>query len=532
MADGGAAPAPSASPAIKISAPKRDGSDEEDDVTQTENPLRVAVRSQSVAAKRASLRRSLDGSEPASGRTARALTAAGALEEREGTETETDSEEDEKTMAALVPSSLDRRADSKQARSKRARSRAMTEMVEGGSGPKDDRLRVYYCVGIAGAGTLYVYFALLAAVDYFAGLFPTANIPFSIVAIYMYSNLFITFASGFIKLQPLTRALVAFALQLLVLIVLVAVEPPNPAFILAITAVSGVASFGQPAMFEYAGSFPKQYTNAIIVGQGLLGVVVASLRLITKAAYPTTTAGALLSARLFYVIGIGVLLLCVACTAALTRLDFAVHWQQYAADRRAALAGEAGKQAGVVDESLFEEARVGAARNNRLTLVRKLAKPLFTVFTSFVVTLTLFPGFTVSIPPTSADAGGWFAPTAVLLFNLGDFVGRGATRNKKWRFLSLNGLFWASILRIAFLPSFILSVKPLLIKSDAFAYTQILAMSATHGYLTGLALTLAPSAVRTAERGKANYYMQLALVSGLTIGASIGMVIGATYLSS
>jgi equilibrative nucleoside transporter 1/2/3 len=164
-----------------------------------------------------------------------------------------------------------------------------------------------------------------------------------------------------------------------------------------------------------------------------------------------------------------------------------------------------------------------------LTLYKKLHWLAAAVFLCFAVTM-FFPVFTAQIlsirPAESAPRlfqPATFIPLAFLFWNTGDLLGRLANlfpfSLKRQPVL----LFLVSILRLIFLPSYLLcniGGRGALVNSDVFYLLIVqLGFGLTNGWLGSSCMMAATEWVEEGQREATGGFMGLNLVAGLTVGS-------------
>ena len=171
-----------------------------------------------------------------------------------------------------------------------------------------------------------------------------------------------------------------------------------------------------------------------------------------------------------------------------------------------------------------------------LQIVKQIKWMLFSVFMTFLITLSVFPSVLSEIKPNSSTRLGdtYFTPvTCFLLFNLGDFIGR--TVAGSFQVLSKRWLIILSVARVVFIPLFIFcNCRPgdkrslhVWFKNDAYPIVFTLLCSLTNGYFASLAMMYGPQLVpKGPEQAAAGACMAFGLGLGLMCGAflSFGVV--------
>ncbi|WPH03126.1 nucleoside transporter [Acrodontium crateriforme] len=166
-----------------------------------------------------------------------------------------------------------------------------------------------------------------------------------------------------------------------------------------------------------------------------------------------------------------------------------------------------------------------------IVMARKLRWLAAGVFTTFVVTIAVFPVYTqriVSVRPPSEQTTWFTAPVFIplgfLFWNIGDLLGRLTTAVPS---LSLTHrpflVFLLAIARISFLGLYHLCNvrgRGAVVSSDFFylVVVQVL-FGLTNGYLGSICMIGAGEWVEPEEREAAGGFMSLCLVAGLTTGS-------------
>jgi hypothetical protein len=202
---------------------------------------------------------------------------------------------------------------------------------------------------------------------------------------------------------------------------------PHPSYHLTIflTILVGIGdSFVQTALFPTASSISPKHLSLVMMGNGASGLLVSGLKLICKSAFSGFNNSAFISSRVYF--GLASSVLIIACCALqrvkqdgvferLLKKEDPIHVEM--TDRN-------------VTSNPVEHVQQPFDLNKSLILYKRCAHaailPLETVFTTFIITLALFPGALTLIKPTSSFFDDdWFVIAVVGTFNLFDWIGRG-----------------------------------------------------------------------------------------------------------
>lgn len=276
----------------------------------------------------------------------------------------------------------------------------------------------------------------------------------------------------------------------------------------------------QNGAFAFAASFGRpEYTQAIMAGQGIAGVLPSLAQIISVLVVPPPGGeggddddNAIGSSAFLY-------FLTAVVVSILTLLSFfpLAKRHEYLVESRTAAAQTADHLAPRKVVSL-------------LTLFRKLHWPAGAVALCFVVTM-FFPVFTVKVLSVRAPPRDRlfdpevFIPLSFFWWNMGDFVGRTFTMgafNTRIRRRPM-ALFVFGVARFAFLPLYMLCNlhgEGAVVSSDAFYLLLVqLPFGFSNGWLASNTMMAAAENVDEAEREAAGGFMGLCLVVGLAIGS-------------
>lgn len=302
-------------------------------------------------------------------------------------------------------------------------------------------------------------------------------------------------------------------------------------FLLTMVCFSALAAgLMQNGAFAFAASFDRpEYTQAIMAGQGVAGILPPLAQMVSFLAVPPSPpsssaaddndaareAGA--AAFMYFLTAVAV--------SGVTLVAFVplVRRHNRLIERRMS------EQLAASVTSIEEAERAARHFVSIPTLFRKLRWVSASVFMCFAVAM-FFPVFTskiLSVRDEETDgrlfAPGAFIPLAFFFWNLGDLLGRVATMLPFSLRHRPHALFAISIARILFLPLYLLCNirgKGAVIQSDLFYLLLIqLPFGLTNGWLGSSAMMAAGEWVGDGEREAAGGFMGTCLVAGLTAGS-------------
>ncbi|KAJ0394929.1 hypothetical protein P43SY_003148 [Pythium insidiosum] len=152
---------------------------------------------------------------------------------------------------------------------------------------------------------------------------------------------------------------------------------------------------------------------------------------------------------------------------------------------------------------------------------RTAAKPFFTLFLSFFVCLSCFPGVISAIPSVTLHLGDWFPIVLVGGYNVGDLIGKNLPVRVMW--LDLHSLHLPWTLQLAFVPFFLAALlHPF---SDAAVFVATCLLGFVTGYVATTSMILAPSLCAETEREAAGMIGSLCAIVGLCAGSYNGLAL-------
>lgn len=267
------------------------------------------------------------------------------------------------------------------------------------------------------------------------------------------------------------------------------------------------------ALFGLAAMFPPEYTTALMSGNGLAGVIIFALRSITKVSYEGKDPnGGRKSSILYFSMTCVVLFICLVGVFAIRILPFSKYYMSLYSKKSPE------------KESLINSTPSSSNVRYRDVLKKIWVQGINALF-CFFVSLSLFPGLTYKIPPSTPKLGnGWIGILLVGMFQIFDLVGRTAP---KWTlFISPKWLWPCNLARSIFFILFPLCIIPLgdpYIKSNVWAIIFMIIFSLTNGYFGTLAMVYGPMEVEEHERQVAGNLMSLFLQTGIFLGVNFAL---------
>lgn len=225
------------------------------------------------------------------------------------------------------------------------------------------------------------------------------------------------------------------------------------------------------------------------------GVLVSTLRIITKASLPQTPQGLRTSAHFYFIVSTVIILCCCLGCNLLNKLPVLQHHRLLS------------------DDQLSSKPKICA-------VAKKIRWPAFGVLLIYVVTLSIFPGF-IGENLESKLLRDWYPVLLITVYNVSDFAGKSLTAIHIPK--SIKKATWACIGRLVFYPLFAACLHgPKWLKTEVPVLLLTSMLGLTNGYLTSLVMILAPKTVPVAEAEIAAIVMILSLGIGLVGGSVLG----------
>jgi len=297
------------------------------------------------------------------------------------------------------------------------------------------------------------------------------------------------------------------------------------AFVLVMVSGASLATgINQNGVFSYVSGFGRgEYTQAIMAGQGVAGVLPCIVQIISVLAVPEKRDGvqqeSSKSAFAYFITSTGV--------SSLALISFL-----YLDRHRSRTASKVPDE---VDDGIAS-ATADRKAVGLWTLFKKLRWMALALFLCFAVTM-VFPVFTAEIESVRSPSErprllqqATFIPLAFLFWNAGDLIGRVSVLIPQLSLVHFpKALFILAISRLAFIPLYMLCNirgRGAAVNSDAFyLFVVQLLFGMTNGYLGSSCMMGAAQWVAVEERQAAGGFMSLMLVAGLTVGSLLSFLV-------
>lgn len=329
-------------------------------------------------------------------------------------------------------------------------------------------------------------------------------------------------------------------------------------FVMAMVFGASLATgMNQNGVFAYVSGFARQeYTQAIMAGQGVAGVLPCIVQIVSVLAVPpspqdgapaalSSASSSSESAFAYFMTATAVSL-----AALLAFLSLDSRRRRRRSSRRISSSNSvcSSRTAGAAPSdtaSATHEQPTAKLSVSLWMLFQKLRWLALAVFICFAATM-VFPVFTAEIDSVNYRPGGGpriytpavFIPLALLCWNMGDLLGRMAVLVPQ---LSLarhpRTLFALALARLGFIPLYLLcnirgrGPAAVVVQSDLFYLVVVqMAFGLSNGFVGSCCMIGATTAdyVSADKREAAGAFMSLMLVAGLAVGSLLSFLVGSS----
>lgn len=390
--------------------------------------------------------------------------------------------------------------------------------------PLDKLLYIEFVV--LGSGILIGWNAILTAIDWLTLLFSEYNPSFILPIVNFCScpifQLFVTSKGHLISYNKRIVCCLMFVAFLLGLIPVVATTIRGSvgfAFVCVLVFLNGsVDSIAQTSVYGMAGMMPGEYTQAVMLGNSISGIILGVARVACLAIFSTDSAGLAKGTTVYFTIS-GVIL--VACC--LTQL----HITRHPLVKQNVLGlcrpgSEILISANDCDPPTSFQTPDQESVNYRY-LFRRVWLYASLVFANFFTTCSMFPGVAISTSVEGLNYS-WFVVLIVLTYYTFDFIGRqivGLYMMKPGVLVvctALRLLFWMTTLLIA------AQIPPhAIFKATWFIFGNIALLAITNGYYCTQHMIYGPDQVKGMNKDKAGNIMSFSLSLGVGLGSFMSL---------
>eukprot|EP00736_Rhodelphis_marinus_P000375 Rmarinus@m.28983 len=421
----------------------------------------------------------------------------------------------------------------------------------------------YYLVLLLGTGTLLPWNAIITAIDYFSFIFNESehledNVNVYFGNAYNYPNLlgliFLINYGNQYSLESRIKIGLYLFLAMFTFVPFIdmfglGLEASFALTLLAVGVMGAATSICLGSLFGLAGVMGPCFTEAVMSGNGISGLVVVFCRVLTKAILRDDEDGIdddekesrlYLSTWIYFSTAVLTVLACITGFNRLLRLPDVKAVLTPGFDQPSvSIVGE--------DDSCVNEENVAlvdfsgedgtySADNVPQWLERMLGTRVSVILfhirhaaicvcVMMAVTLSLFPGITVQID-SEDGLGDWMPIVLIGIFTMFDWIGRAMPswapvlkQDTLNTVVFLRSILCYPLFFMALPSSFGDKVYP----SDAIMFLIMATFALSNGYFSSCAMILGPSGVPTDSKDTAGIIMTAFLNSGLTLGSTISI---------
>eukprot|EP01062_Namystynia_karyoxenos_P031116 TRINITY_DN230_c0_g1_i2.p1 TRINITY_DN230_c0_g1~~TRINITY_DN230_c0_g1_i2.p1 ORF type:complete len:686 (+),score=121.66 TRINITY_DN230_c0_g1_i2:84-2060(+) len=158
-----------------------------------------------------------------------------------------------------------------------------------------------------------------------------------------------------------------------------------------------------------------------------------------------------------------------------------------------------------------------------VSICRAVGSMAFTVWLTLAVTISVFPGMTSGMTSDNIG-GGWLPVWLILAYNCTDVLGRSLPR---WIPLAPRLAVLLSVVRLCFVPLFVLRAHSLRFPGDYVPFLLIVTLGVSNGFVSSHAMMHGASSpnLQDDQRQRAGAAMSLALLAGICTGSYAGLAL-------
>ena len=225
----------------------------------------------------------------------------------------------------------------------------------------------------------------------------------------------------------------------------------------------------QGTLFSICGRLGPQHTAALTTGTGCAGTVICLIRMATKSAPSKWT-----SVFTFFMFS------SVFCVSCILNFVCLVENSEYMTKCRDVKEKDTLHEPLAAAEEDPEKEEETTSISN-MQIVKRAMRGIISVVLVFLVTLAIFPGLISEMESSNVNKD-WWSLILFTAFNFTDTIGKFSA-GKFSDIIHLNGLLTWSVVRLIFVPVFILCVSPDYIKWDWIQLILVVLFGLSNGYL-------------------------------------------------
>ncbi|MCL7030986.1 hypothetical protein MKW94_008554 [Papaver nudicaule] len=379
---------------------------------------------------------------------------------------------------------------------------------------------------LLGIGCLFSWNSMVSILDYYASLFPRYHparvLPIVYEPLAVGVLLILTYNEA--KINTRTRNLFGYFLffvcSLMVLVLDLATSGKGGiGTYIGICIISGAFGVGdacvQGGMIGDLSLMCPEFIQSFLAGMAVSGVLTTALRLATKAAFENSRNGLRKGAMMYFAISMLFELLCLILYAyVFPKLPIVKYYRSKAASEGSKTV-TADLAAGGIKAS-EENVEFTGRLNNKQLLAQNMDYAI-TIFLTFVLTFSVFPGFLTEDTKTHS-LGSWYALVIIAMYNAWNLIGRYVPLIDSLKLESRRWLLIVSFSRFLLIPCFYYAAK---YGGQGWMIMLTSFLGLSQGYLPVCVLTGAPKNYKGPEKNALGNLLVLFLGGGILAGVTL-----------
>jgi equilibrative nucleoside transporter 1/2/3 len=289
---------------------------------------------------------------------------------------------------------------------------------------------------------------------------------------------------------------------------------------LFITLMGAVNAATQTSVFGMAGMMPDEFTRAVMIGNGLAGIILNLARIVCLASFPSNASGLLIGTTVYFLIAGGTLIVC--CFVQMHAMKHPLV-KQHVLDKYISFI-ETTPGEGMLNGTDIQKVSSVVVIVSYKDLLKKIWVFISLVFLNYLITFVVFPGVAIATE-VSGLSYTWFVVLLITTYNVFDVLGRQAV---SVYMLSHRVLIFATIGRLLFWMTTVMIAAqmspPAVFGGVWFIFLNMALFAFTNGYCSTQHMIYGPAQVEGYIRDKAGSMMSTALVAGIFVGSVLSLL--------
>mmetsp|Transcript_1078 Transcript_1078/g.2626 ORF Transcript_1078/g.2626 Transcript_1078/m.2626 type:complete len:390 (+) Transcript_1078:2257-3426(+) len=372
---------------------------------------------------------------------------------------------------------------------------------------------------VLGCGILIGWNAILTAIDWFV-LNPSFLLP-----VFNFSScpIFQVAATSKGHLISFNKRVVGCMLLIACILAVIPIVAATVKGLLGFAIVSVLVFFNgavnavaQTTVYGMAGMMPGDYTQAVMLGNSLSGIVLSAARMVCLVTFSTSSSGLQMGTTVYFLLSGTILVLC--CFAQ-------VHITKHPLVKQNVLSKYTPTQQPFLPDGA--KLNIPEASAESEISYRKLLGSMWgyatLVFINFFITCAIFPAVAITATVSGLNYS-WFVVLMVMTYYTSDLIGRQVVSYYmlKPRLLAvltcMRFLFWVTTLLIA-----VQEPPQAVFSAPWFIFSNTALLAFTNGYYCTQHMIYGPSQVEGVLKDKAGNVMSFALSLGIGLGSFMSL---------